>query len=221
MSNTNEITFRRLDISVAVEVKRMASDAVLARLPRLPEARLESALDWCKQHDKANELERFIFVTTDTNADGTSETTDLAPEIQRKLGSRYFTWLCRFREAVEHELALRTVAIIVENPIPTPITTPTYLVSFDRYQSVIRLGRSGRFMTEDLPAMSRDALIHLNRWADAIDRQVDDQHLVFYGPDAKPVGDDVQRLYGWRFFTFLTRLCTAAQEAVILSIINE
>lgn len=221
MSNTSNLSFRRVDIETATEVKRMASDAVLARLRNLTEARLEHALDWCKRHDKANELERFIFVTTATSDDGTSVTTDLAPEIQRKLGSYYFTWLCRFREAVEHELALRTVAILVENPIPTPITTPTYLVSFERYQSVLRLGRSGRWLTEDLPELSRDALIHLHRWADAIDKQADDQQLVFYGPDAKPVADDVQRLFGWRFFTFINRLREAAQEAVILSIINE
>lgn len=207
------LTFRYVKLATVARLKEYASNEHTATLTDRTDAQLEGALEWCHRHDKADTSERFIFVDADANP--------FVDEIQRKIGTLYFTGLCRFRESIEVTLANRVVDELLRSPLPTAVNDAQYDVQYDRYRAALYIGRATVWLGDDVGLLSSDELTHLHRWADCVDKQLDGQLLVFLDSAGVPIASAQQKLYGWRFFNHLNRLREVLQQQLILRILAE
>lgn len=214
MTHTTHANTRMISFATLKALKEYSTEAFQATLDTKTDVELTDALQWCARRDRADRRERFIFCDPDGKP-----FTDAT--VQRTSGTYYFDWLNSFRHAVEHVLARRAFQTVLAQSVPTPLTDARYEVAYDRYTAVCRIGKSERFQTDDLIMLTRDQLVHLYRWLTAIDKQFPDQLLVFLDADGTPVADDVQRLYGWRFFTYINQAKEAVADMVMTALLLE
>ena len=207
------LTFRYVKLTTITRMHEYAGDAYLATLVDRTDTELDGALEWCVRHDKTDDRERFIFLDPADKP--------YVDEIQRKLGTVYFRCLCRFRESIQHLAAQRMASALLMRSLPTPVNDSQYDVDYDRYRSALHLGRSARWLEDDVADLSYDAMVHLHRWADCVDKQLDGQHLVFVDATGTPIPAAQQKLYGWRFFNHLNQLRDRLKSQLIVSILTK
>lgn len=209
---TPRTNVRQVPFSTLKNLQYFAGDEQMTAMLTMPDDKLVGALDWVQRHDRSSKSERFEFLDEHGEA--------VLPQTQSSWGKLYFTWLNTFRENIEYVLACRSVTQVLTSPVPTPDTSARRVVSFDVYSTAVRIGRSERYLEEDLALLTQAQLVHLHRWCDAVDKQ-GDQELVMIDSEGTQQPLTVQKLYGWRFFTYLNAIRKAAQFAIAINVMKQ